>query len=69
MKKILCLFIALVMMFPLVVSADTTKNAEMLKALNLFKGTNKCFELEREASRVEAIVAVVRILGRRKRSP
>lgn len=51
------------MLFSLTASADTLENAEMLKSLNLFKGTDKGFELEREASRVEAIVTVVRILG------
>lgn len=51
------------MLFSVTALADTQKNAEMLKTLNLFKGTDKGFELEREASRVEAIVTVVRILG------
>lgn len=63
MKKILCLVLSLIMVFPLMVSANSQGNAEMLKALDLFKGTDKGFELEREASRVEAIVTVVRILG------
>lgn len=63
MKKLLCIILAVIMIFPLMVSADSQSNAEMLKALDLFKGTDKGFELEREASRVEAIVTVVRILG------
>ena len=63
MKKIICLILAFVMLFSMTALADSQKNAEMLKELNLFKGTDKGFELEREASRVEAIVTVVRVLG------
>ena len=63
MKKIICIILAFVMLFSMTALADSQKNAEMLKELNLFKGTDKGFELEREASRVEAIVTVVRVLG------
>lgn len=63
MKKLICLVLAFVMLFSMTALADSQKNAEMLKELNLFKGTDKGFELEREASRVEAIVTVVRVLG------
>ena len=63
MKKILCLVLGFMMLFSLTASAGSLENAEMLKTLNLFKGTDKGFELDREASRVEAIVTVVRILG------
>jgi len=40
-----------------------TKYAEALKVMNLFKGTNNGFELDRSAKRVEAIVMLIRILG------
>ncbi len=63
MKRIICLILAFVMLFSMTALADSQKNAQMLKELNLFKGTDKGFELEREASRVEAIVTVVRVLG------
>ena len=63
MKKIICIILAFVILFSMTALADSQKNAEMLKELNLFKGTDKGFELEREASRVEAIVTVVRVLG------
>lgn len=63
MKKVICLVLAFVMLFSMTALADSQKNAQMLKELNLFKGTDKGFELEREASRVEAIVTVVRVLG------
>lgn len=56
MKKVLCLILAVIMVFPLMVSANSQGNAETLKKLDLFKGTDKGFELEREASRVEAVV-------------
>ena len=63
MKRIICLILAFVMLFSMTALVDSQKNAQMLKELNLFKGTDKGFELEREASRVEAIVTVVRVLG------
>jgi hypothetical protein len=38
--------------------------AEALKELGLFKGSDKGFELERAPSRVEAMVMLVRLLGK-----
>lgn len=42
---------------------DYVKNAESLKALGLFLGTNKGFELNRKSNRVQAAVMLVRLLG------
>ncbi len=44
-------------------NADYTDKAEVLKSLGLFLGTDKGFELDRAATRAEAAVMVVRILG------
>ncbi|NLD87238.1 MAG: hypothetical protein GX633_03155, partial [Clostridiales bacterium] len=40
-----------------------TKYADALKAMGLFRGTNSGYELDRAATRVEAIVMLIRILG------
>jgi hypothetical protein len=42
---------------------DPEAQAEMLKALGLFKGTDKGFELDRNMTRAEAAVMFVRFLG------
>ena len=46
------------------VDARTEQLAEALKTLGLFKGTDKGFELERQPSRVEAVVMLIRLLGK-----
>lgn len=43
---------------------DYTPQAEALKALGLFLGTDRGFELERAATRAEAAVMLVRLLGK-----
>ena len=45
------------------ISGDAEKSAEALKELNLFRGTDKGFELERQMTRAEAAVMLVRFLG------
>lgn len=42
---------------------DTQAQAQMLKNLGLFKGTDKGFELEKPMTRAEAAVMVTRLLG------
>ncbi len=42
---------------------DTEAQAQMLKDLGLFKGTDKGFELEKPMTRAEAAVMLVRLLG------
>ena len=46
------------------VDSRTEQIAETLKTLGLFKGTDKGFELERQPSRVEAVVMLIRLLGK-----
>lgn len=71
--RTLSIFLALCMMLfmlPVTVSAagrDTSEQetlAAELKELGLFQGTNNGFELERPATRVEALVMLIRILGK-----
>ncbi|MBQ4316485.1 MAG: S-layer homology domain-containing protein, partial [Oscillospiraceae bacterium] len=45
------------------ISGDAEKSAEVLKELNLFRGTDKGFELERQMTRAEAAAMLVRFLG------
>ena len=44
-------------------SCTTLQKAEALKALGLFQGTNKGFELEKTLTREQAITLIVRLLG------
>ncbi|HPT75338.1 MAG TPA: family 10 glycosylhydrolase [Defluviitaleaceae bacterium] len=46
--------------------ATYVKNAESLKALGLFLGTDKGFELDRKSTRAEAAAMLVRLLGAEK---
>ena len=64
--SIFLVLVLLLSMFPVVVSAETdyTPQAETLKELGLFLGTNSGFELDRAATRTEAAVMTVRLLGK-----
>ncbi len=42
------------------------KSAAALQSLNLFAGTDKGFELEREPLRIECVVTIIRLLGEEK---
>ena len=68
MRKISIFLVVLLLlsMFPVVVIAETdyTPQAETLKELGLFLGTNSGFELDRAATRAEAAVMTVRLLGK-----
>ena len=78
MKKVISILLLLIMSLSLVVSAATTENlsdpsnfslpqsvAADLKELNLFKGVSDAdFDLERAPTRVEALVMLVRLLGK-----
>ncbi len=48
---------------PSAYTAKYTKYAHALNVLGLFKGTNKGFDLERSATRAEALTMLIRILG------
>ena len=68
MKK-LCLFLVVVILVSMIpattaFAADYSHEAETLKELGLFLGTDTGFELERAATRAEAAVMTVRILGK-----
>jgi len=64
--SIFLVLVLLLSMFPVVVSAvtDYTPQAEALRELGLFLGTNSGFELDRAATRTEAAVMTVRLLGK-----
>lgn len=67
MKQIAALFMTLVLIcsFALPISAaSATGEADALNALGLFKGTEKGYELEKSLTRTEAVVLLVRMLGK-----
>jgi lysophospholipase L1-like esterase len=72
MKKtttmLISLILAVVLLGGLAASAAVTprytSEADALYALGLFKGTNKGYELERTPNRTEALVMLVRLLGK-----
>ena len=68
MKKISVFFVAflVLILIPATVAnaADYTPQAEALKQLGLFMGTDSGFELERAATRAESAVMTVRLLGK-----
>lgn len=73
-KKLISLLLAVTLVFTLgftgltAIAAGTsyTPYADTLKELGLFLGTNKGYELERNATRGEAAVMAVRLLGKEK---
>ena len=70
MKKMLSLLLSVLLVLTLTVPAlayDTNtgaEQAEALKELGLFAGTGDGFELNREATRAEAIVMIIRFMGK-----
>jgi len=64
--SVFLIIVLLLSMSPVVVIAqdDFTPQAEALKELGLFLGTNSGFELDRAATRTEAAVMTVRLLGK-----
>lgn len=72
MRKFISVILAiliLTMSFSPAVFADeavlsaSEKSAAALQSLNLFKGTDLGFELEREPLRIECVVTIIRLLG------
>jgi hypothetical protein len=67
-KKILTLILIGIMITSIVALAeediDQNQQAEELKELGLFKGSDKGFELERPPKRIESAVMLVRLLGK-----
>lgn len=45
-------------------SAEAEKKAEALSTLGLFKGTGDGFELDRQPTRMEALILLIRLLGK-----
>ena len=64
--SIFIIIVLLIQLVPLSAAAapDYTPQAETLKQLGLFLGTDIGFELERKATRLEAAVMTVRLLGK-----
>lgn len=72
MRKLIAIILTisiLIMSFVPAVSADevplsiSERSAAALLSLNLFKGTDSGFELEREPLRIECVVTIIRLLG------
>lgn len=67
-RRNLCVLLAIALLLglsaPAAAQRDYTPQAETLKALGLFKGTDQGFELDRPATRAEAAVMLVRLLGK-----
>ena len=74
-KRVLCMFLTLIMIFSLVPSAaaasnEATEAAETLYELGLFKGTGTnpdgtpIFDLDKTPTRNQAIIMLVRLLGK-----
>lgn len=71
MKKIAVFCLAVILTFSFVyVSADRMQEANTralaLQALNLFKGTNSGFELDRSPTRMESLITLIRLSGMEK---
>ena len=69
MKKITSLILAFLIVFTSVVclAADSdgaTLCADALKSIRLFKGSDLGYELDREPTRAEAVVCLIRLLGK-----
>lgn len=65
-SMILVLFIILSSFTPVLATekSDYLEQAEKLKLLGVFQGTNKGFELNREATRIEGLIMLIRLLGK-----
>ncbi|MBQ4109932.1 MAG: hypothetical protein IJC74_03495 [Clostridia bacterium] len=73
MKKILSLILAISIFiscsaFAAVDISETTKRADALKALGLFKGTENGYDLESNATRVQIAVTLTRLLGKEEKA-
>ena len=67
MKTILALVLALALLAALpafAASDEETRAADALNALGLFRGTENGYELDRAPTRAEALVMLIRLLGR-----
>ncbi len=69
-KKIIALLLALVLCMGLCATAlayeaeGTEKQADALKVLGLFQGTDKGYELDRTPTRLEALIMLIRLSGK-----
>ena len=68
MKKIIAVILALTFAFSSLTafafnSEEAEKKADFLKALELFKGTDKGYELDKSLTRLEALIMLIRLSG------
>lgn len=70
MRKIVSLILALVMVLSMIIPASAAENgkylkeAEQLQLLGVFQGTSNGFELDRQPTRIEGLVMLIRLLGK-----
>lgn len=70
MKKVICIFLIIqLLILSIPISAEPNKvnyekQAQTLQSLGLFRGSTKGFELDRDATRVEAAITILRLLGK-----
>lgn len=61
-----CLLLASLFLLPVLASgssAESTRNADILFDLGLFKGTSKGYELDQSPTRIQGIIMLIRLLG------
>jgi beta-lactamase superfamily II metal-dependent hydrolase len=69
-RKVICIILAIIMLFSLTSLASAQENgkyikqAEQLKLLGVFQGTSNGFELDRQPTRLEGLVMLIRLLGK-----
>lgn len=68
MKKLIAILLTFVLAFSSLSAfaynaEDAEKKADFLKALELFKGTDKGYELEKSLTRLEALIMLIRLSG------
>lgn len=62
MKKIICAILALILLVSVPVLCFSENKAETLQEIGILKGTEKGLELERNVTRAEAVVFILRML-------
>jgi hypothetical protein len=69
-KRIICLFLVFILFLAVTPFAQASEagkyisEAEQLELLEVFRGTDKGFELNREPTRLEGLIMMVRLLGK-----
>lgn len=64
-KRIISLLISIILVFPAfpAFAQSPTENADRLNALGLFRGTDSGYALENSATRIHALIMLIRLLG------